>query len=409
MTKKISPFWLLFILTGLNLFNYIDRYVLSAVRSPLAADFGLGYGDSGRLFTAFMIGYLVTSPLFGYLGDRTSRKWLIGSGIFVWSLATVLTGVAADFRQLLLFRILVGVGEASYASISPGLLSDAWGPKERNNALSIYYTAIPVGCALGYIIGGAIAAHWGWRHSFFWAGAPGLLLAFAVLPFREPMRGESEGLDSNHIKKPGWIDLFRLFGNRHYTLVVGGYVAYTFALGAFSFWGPTFLEKVHHLSTAKADSLFGGIIIFTGLVGTLLGGLAATKWKRNHPAGYAWLISISTLIAIPSSFLALLSTHMGIALSMLALSIFLLFMCTGPVNTLILESVPANLRSSAMALSIFLIHLFGDLWSPEIVGRIADSLDNNLQQAMLILPMTLAISGGLWMVLAIRIKGHRDL
>jgi len=409
MNKKITPVRLLFILTGLNLFNYIDRYVLSAVRTPLAADFGIGYGDSGRLFTAFMIGYLITSPLFGYLGDRTSRKWLIASGIFVWSLATVLTGLAVDFRQLLLFRILVGVGEASYASISPGLLSDAWGPKQRNNALSIYYTAIPVGCALGYIIGGGIAAHWGWRHSFFWAGAPGLLLAFAVLPFKEPRRGESEGLDSSHIKKPGLMDMLRLFGNGRYTLAVWGYVAYTFALGAFSFWGPTFLEKVHQLSTAKANSIFGGIIIFTGLVGTLLGGLAATRWRRSHPAGYAWLISLATFMAIPSSFLALLSAHTGITLSMLAVSIFLLFMCTGPVNTLILESVPANLRSSAMALSIFLIHLFGDLWSPEIVGRIADSLGNNLQKAMLILPITLMISGGLWLVLALKSKTLRDL
>jgi MFS family permease len=134
MSKKLSPFWILFILTGLNLFNYIDRYVLSAVRTPLAADFGLNYGESGRLFTVFMLGYFLTSPFFGYFGDRLSRKWLIASGIFVWSLGTVMTGLAAGFWQLLLFRILVGVGEASYASISPGLISDAYGPRQRNNA-----------------------------------------------------------------------------------------------------------------------------------------------------------------------------------------------------------------------------------------------------------------------------------
>lgn len=155
MNRKITPFWLLFVLTGLNLLNYLDRYVLSAVRTPLAAEFGLSYGESGRIFTAFMIGYFFTSPFFGYLGDRISRKGLIAAGIFVWSLGTVLTGWAAGFGQLILFRILVGVGEASYASISPSLISDSYGPKQRNNALTVFYLAIPVGTALGFILGGA--------------------------------------------------------------------------------------------------------------------------------------------------------------------------------------------------------------------------------------------------------------
>ena len=84
--KQLTPFWLLFILTGLNLMNYLDRCILNAVRTPLAADLNLSYGESGRTVTAFMIGYFVTSPFFGYLGDRFPRKWLIAAGIFVWSL-----------------------------------------------------------------------------------------------------------------------------------------------------------------------------------------------------------------------------------------------------------------------------------------------------------------------------------
>src|SRR5262249_30595469 len=148
----LTPFWLLSILTGLNLLNYLDRFVLNAVRTPLATDFGIGYGDSGRTVTAFMIGYFLTSPFFGYFGDRVSRKWLIASGIFVWSLGTVLTGFANTFALLLLFRVLVGLGEASYATISPSLISDTFGPVKRNNALTIFYVAIPVGSALGYLL-----------------------------------------------------------------------------------------------------------------------------------------------------------------------------------------------------------------------------------------------------------------
>src|SRR5437879_8740978 len=182
---QLSPFWLLFTLTGLNLLNYLDRSVLNAVRTPLATDFGIGYGDSGRTVTAFMIGYFVTSPFFGYLGDRLSRKWLIAFGIFVWSVGTVLTGFAAGFFTLLCYRVLVGLGEASYATISPSLISDAFTSTKRNNALTIFYVAIPVGAALGYILGGEISANWGWRYAFIWAGLPGLLLALVLLPFTD--------------------------------------------------------------------------------------------------------------------------------------------------------------------------------------------------------------------------------
>jgi MFS family permease len=150
LNKELSPFWLLFILTGLNLFNYLDRYILPAILAPLKSDLQISGGAAGRINTAFMLGYFVTAPFFGYLGDRISRKWLIAFGILVWSAGTVLSGFATGIGVLLFYRILVGVGEASYATISPGLISDAYEPARRNNALTIFYVAIPVGGALGY-------------------------------------------------------------------------------------------------------------------------------------------------------------------------------------------------------------------------------------------------------------------
>ena len=153
-SRQISPGWLLFILTGLNLFNYLDRYVLSAVLSPLQKELAINDGQAGRLVTAFMIGYFVTSPFFGWLGDRCPRKWLIAAGIFVWSLGTMLTGFAPTYVSMICFRVLVGLGEASYATISPSLISDSYAPQKRNNAITIFYVAIPVGAALGTIIGG---------------------------------------------------------------------------------------------------------------------------------------------------------------------------------------------------------------------------------------------------------------
>ena len=146
-------------LTGLNLFNYLDRYVLPAVLTPLQKDLHLSAGDAGWANTAFMLGYFVTSPFFGFLGDRFPRKWLIAFGIFVWSLGTTLTAFSTGFALLLAFRVLVGLGEASYATLSPAWLSDLFPPARRNNALTIFYVAIPVGSALGFIIGGLVLGH----------------------------------------------------------------------------------------------------------------------------------------------------------------------------------------------------------------------------------------------------------
>ncbi|HUR46551.1 MAG TPA: MFS transporter, partial [Candidatus Saccharimonadales bacterium] len=211
MNRKLSPAALLLILTGLNLFNYMDRYVMGAVLHPIQETFGIGDGAAGRMNTAFMLGYFVTAPFFGWLGDRASRKWLIAFGIFVWSLGTLFTGFASSFVLLLCFRVLVGVGEASYATISPSLISDSYGAEKRNNALTLFYVAIPVGAALGYILGGEMEKHMGWRYAFIWAGVPGLVLASILLPFREPQRGAMDGDSSTKAKKPTLADVAQLF------------------------------------------------------------------------------------------------------------------------------------------------------------------------------------------------------
>ena len=400
--KQLPPDWVLFILTGLNLFNYLDRYVLSAVLTPLQKDLGLNDGQAGRLVTAFMIGYFVTSPIFGWLGDRSSRKWLIAAGIFVWSLGTILTGFAATFAMMIGFRVLVGLGEASYATISPSLISDNYAPAKRNNALTIFYVAIPVGAALGTIIGGVIAAKWGWRHAFICAGVPGLFLALVMLPFAEIKRGEAKGKTTEAAKLPSVRDIINLIRIPDYVLVVFGYTAYTFALGAFGHWGPTFLHRAHGVAVDQAAEFFGAVLVVAGLVGTLLGGFAATAWQKRNPAGYAWTLGLSVLVAVPLAFGAFLAVSTFWSMAFLAAAMFFLFLSTGPVNTLILETAPANLHASAMAISIFTIHLFGDMWSPEIVGRLADSFGGNLQKAVLILPVALIAAGALWLALALK-------
>src|SRR5688572_1949447 len=323
MNRSLSPFWTLFILTGLNLFNYLDRYVVSAVLTPIATEFKVGDGELGRINTIFMLGYFVTSPLFGYLGDRASRKWLIAAGIFVWSLGTVLTGYATSFAWLLAYRVLVGVGEASYATISPSLISDTYPPNRRNNALTIFYVAIPVGAALGNIIGGQVAANYGWRSAFIWAGIPGLLLALVLLPFAEPKRGQAEGTE---MKKPGLGEGLALFKLPAFNLVIWGYTAYTFALGAFGVWGPTFLYRIHGVPNEQAATFFGAVLVVAGLVGTMVGGLAATAWQKRNPAGYAWMLSLSVISAAPLATAAFLANSKTVSMGCLAAAMFCIFL-----------------------------------------------------------------------------------
>ena len=305
--------------------------------------------------------------------------------------------------MLLAYRVLVGVGEASYATISPGLISDTFPPERRNNALTIFYVAIPVGAALGNILGGQIAAVASWRAAFIWAGAPGLLLALLLLPFAEPRRGQSEGRagDAAFTQKPRLRDILRLFRLADFNLVVLGYTAYTFALGAFGLWGPTFLHRLHGVPEKQAATFFGVVLVVAGLLGTFVGGFAATAWQKRNRAGYALTLGLSVLLAVPVSLAAFLVPDTTVAMSCLALAMFLLFLSTGPVNTLIIEAVPVNLRSSAMALSIFMIHLFGDMWSPEIVGRLSVAW-GSLRPAVLILPGALLVGAVLWLALAIK-------
>lgn len=403
MNRAIKPGVLLAILTGLNLFNYFDRFILASVLENIKRDFSLSDSHAGSLSTAFMLGYFVTCPFFGYLGDRINRKGLIAGGIFVWSLATFMTGFATDYWHLVLCRVLVGVGEASYATLSPGLISDVYAPGKRNNALTIFYVAIPLGAAFGTLFGSWIGATHGWHQAFIYAGAPGLALAFALLPFREPRRGESEGKDQTpeFQTKPRIRDIFGLFRIPDFNLVIWGYVAYTFAMGAYQHWGQAFLMRIHGLSQSTAGNFFGGVMVLGGLIATFVGGFVATAWQRRKAGGYARMLGLSLLGAAPLAWLVtVLPSAAGVMVSVAA-AMFFLFLCTGPVNTVILESVPPNLRASAMAMSIFMIHAFGDLWSPLIVGKISDA-SGSLASGLSILPWALLLGAGFWVALAWR-------
>lgn len=401
MRKQLKPGVLLAILTGLNFLNYFDRFILASLIEPVKGEFQLTDAEAGSLATAFILGYFITSPFFGYLGDRMSRKWLIAGGIFAWSLATFLTGFATGYWQLIFYRVIVGLGEASYATLSPGLISDAFPASKRNNALTIFYVTIPLGAAFGTLFGSWVGANFGWHYAFIWAGAPGLLLAFVLLPFKEPERGQSDGAAAGAASHPipGVADILGLFRIKAFSLVIAGYVAYTFALGAYQYWGQAYLQRVHGVPHEAAGTFFGGVMVVAGLFGTFAGGHIASRLQRKSPAGYATTIALSVMVATPLVFLFTFSESVLTVKLSISIAMVFLFFPTGPINTVIIESVPVNLRSSAMALSIFCIHAFGDLWSPLLVGKISD-MSGSLVTGLSILPPSLIVCLYFWAMLA---------
>lgn len=394
--KAAWPLVSLTVLSGLNLLDYLDRQLLAAVLPALQAELKFGDEQAGSIATAFMLGYFLTAPIFGYLGDRLSRRTLIAAGVFVWSLGTLLSGHCSTLGALIFFRVLVGFGEASFGTISPGWIADLFPAARRNNAISIFYLAIPVGSALGYMLGGFMAARYGWRSAFLLAGYPGLVLALGVFFLPEPMRGASEPSVIKKQEPLGWRVYGQLIGFRSYLLVVAGYIAQTFALGGFAFWAPTFLHRVHGMDIEAAGRFFGLSLVVTGLVATLAGGYVASRWQRRTGTGYAWVLALSSLAAAPAAYAAFALGDLAAAKLGLIAAMALLFLATGPVNTLILETVPPAMRACAMAASIFAIHLLGDLWSPKLVGYLSDQWGDLQRAALWVLPVSLVVSAFFW-------------
>jgi MFS family permease len=391
---RAAAYYGLTVVTVLNLLNYIDRYILAAVLPRMQADLSLTNSQAGLLATAFLVAYFLTSPVFGALGDRLSRTRLMSVGAVAWSVATAATGFMRNFAQLLTARSCVGVGEAAYATISPALLTDYFPREKRGRAFSVFYVAIPVGAAAGYLLGGFIEAALGWRAAFYVVGLPGIAMGLLALTPADPPRGSTEDVVEKDATQSVGAALRGLCTNFVYVGTVLGYVAYTFALGGLQLWIPKFLSEVRGLELVRADSIVGVLTVVAGLSGTFVGGYLGDLVSSRIMHGQLWVSGLSSLAAIVPTWLALAVSSAPDYMVWLFIAEFLLFLSTGPVNVEIVNVVPVHTRAMAMAVSIFAIHLLGDAISPPIVGWLADL--SGLARAVLIMPVAVAFSGLLW-------------
>ncbi len=393
-----NPKAILALLTALNLLNYLDRYVLSAVLKPLQDELQLSNFVGGSLATVFLLGFFVTSPLFGHWSDRAGpggRRALIVLGVVVWSVATVATGLATNTWTLLLARAVVGVGEASYVTIAPTIIDEVAPPEKKGSWLALFYTAIPVGSALGYLTGGAVehATH-DWRYAFFVAGGPGILLGMLCLLIHEPAR-RLVAERTNLLRTAGTLSRVPL-----YRALVLGQCAYTFAIGGFAYWAPKYVAAQYGMETGHASFVFGLVTVAGGAIGTLVGGRLGDRATRGQTAdaliarGNMSVSAIATGLGAPLAAAALGASTGNVFFAIVLPCQIALFIPGGPFNVAILRSVPGELRASAMALSIFASHLLGDLWSPPLIGLVADHAP--MAWAMLAVPITFALAALIW-------------
>lgn len=427
---RSSARWALVLLLMINLFNYIDRYVLAAVLPAIQREFfppvnGVQPADAntkmGLLATAFLVTYMVAAPVFGFLADRWPRWTIVGLGVIVWSIASGLSGIATVFGVLLMMRIFVGIGEAAYGPTAPTIISDLFPVERRGGVLAWFYVAIPVGSALGYILGGLMLQVHSWHWAFIVTLPPGIVLGVLCFMMKEPRRGGSGGgarasdnprapgatvpelhaatvsppvvevgggdLNSpdaaSRRSRPRVADYLSLLKIPSYVYCTIGMTALTFAIGGISYWMPTYIldrvatpailadEKQKAELLSSLNTTFGAIVVVTGLSGTLIGGYLADRLRSKIRGAYFVMSGMAMLLSFPL-FIAAIYSPFPAAWVLLGASMFFLFLNTGPGNTILANVTSPSIRATAFAMNIFIIHALGDAISPAIIGYMRD-------------------------------------
>src|SRR5436190_8280959 len=395
---KSSARTALALLLGINLFNYIDRYVLAAVEPNIRAAFFLPSDPhamwwTGTLAWAFLVTYTISAPALGFLADRFSRWLIVGVCVILWSFATAASGFAATFVALFITRIFVGIGEGGYGPAAPTILSDYFPLEMRGRIMAIFCGAIPVGSALGYVLGGIINHQLGWRWAFYLVAIPGIILGLACFWQRDPRPRTVPGLPKRQ-RGAAKRDYFALLRNRSFVINCLAQTAMTFALGGLAFWMSAYLI-FRKQRPELATPIFGGITVVAGLLSTLLGGFVADRLQKRFSGSYFLISGLGMLLAFPLC-IGMLYTPFPLAWVFLFGSVFFVFLNTGPSNAALANVVAPRIRATAFALNILIIHLLGDALSPPLLGAVAGHYD--MTMAFLVVSAAMLISGIIWLL-----------
>jgi MFS family permease len=375
----------------LNLLNYADRNVLFAVQPLVQEEFHINKAQIGYLTSAFLLCYMIAAPFVGPLADRYSRKLIIVVGAIFWSGLTLLTAVTHTYGELLVRHTLVGVGEATFVTIAPTFVSDLFAENVRGRILGVFYLAIPVGSAAGYLLGGHLAPIHGWRFPFYIAAVPGFLVAISVLFLKEPPRGQFDTLKETPERGTAW----GLIRNPAFLTATLGMAMMTYSLGGIQVWMPQFLYSERGYTLESANFNFGIIVVVDGILASLAGGYLGDYLLRRKKGAYYLVSAVSMALGIPFMIAALFVPGRTMIPAIAVAAFFLLF-TTSPLNAAVINSVGAHIRATALALNIFIIHILGDVPSPTMMGWVADR--HSMQSAFILPVIAMGLSAAVLFV-----------
>ncbi|XP_041979205.1 protein spinster isoform X3 [Aricia agestis] len=372
------------ILCYVNLINYMDRFTLAGVLDNVKTAFSIEDDKAGFIQTVFVVAYMVFAPIFGYLGDRYSRRCIMSFGVALWSLMTLVGSFMPEYKSFLLFRGLVGIGEASYSTIAPTIISDLFVGNVRSKMLAFFYFAIPVGSGLGYIVGSvatAVAGNWRWGLRVTpILGAVAVMLMLWVM--KDPERGAAE---ESHMKTTTYKeDLKYLVKNPSFMLSTLAFTCVAFVTGALAWWGPQFIflglsrQPGVDITIGSVSYKFGLVGMAAGAMGVPLGSLIAQRLRPRLPDADPLVCALALIASAPLVYTALLAASPSVPQPLVYLMVFLgmltLNLTWSIVADIVLYVVVPPKRSTAEAFQILISHMLGDAGSPYLVGVISENL-----------------------------------
>ncbi|XP_039442422.1 protein spinster [Culex pipiens pallens] len=376
------------VLCFVNLINYMDRFTIAGVLTDIQEHFQIGDDEGGLLQTAFVLSYMICAPVFGYLGDRYSRKWIMALGVFLWSTTTLLGSFMHHFGWFITFRALVGIGEASYSTIAPTIISDLFVGDMRSKMLALFYFAIPVGSGFGYIVGSETAKFFGnWVWALRVTPVLGVIAVVLIAMLRDPERGASEG--THHMQATSYSeDIKAIVRNPSFMLSTAGFTCVAFVAGALAWWGPKFIylglvsqPGNENITLNDVSFIFGAITMTTGIIGVPLGSYLSQRFNRKYPRADPYICAVGLILSAPLLAGAMLtvSANATLAYVLVFFGELALNLNWAIVADMLLYVVVPTRRSTAEAFQILISHAFGDAGSPYFVGVISEAIKRLLR------------------------------
>jgi MFS family permease len=375
--STVYPYYILGVLMLGNACAFLDRSVISVLMPQLKHQLHLGDMSLGFLSGfAFTICYVLIGLPLAALGERRSRRNIVAAAIALWSVMTALCGRVANFSQLVLLRVGVGIGEAGLTPSAHSLISDLFPAQRRGTAISIFTVGIHLGVFAGLALGGYLAEHFGWRETFFIISIPGIAIALLILlTIAEPLRGQHEGTASTDLQYHSLFNVVKLLWmdrGLRYTMLGTTFCSFvTFGQGA---WLPSFLVRSHGMTIGHAGLLLGVAGGLGGLVGTLIGGTLSDRFGERNPRWRLWVVAVALAIFPISALIFLYTPSIGFMWATAMTGVMFTAVHKAPTSAVTLNLTPPRMRARATAINLFLTNLLGGGLGPLVVGGLSDAL-----------------------------------